>query len=140
MVPHPSPNMGGSGFTTCLMALSPPPDEGGLQCRHISCGSRPASRCGRALASPRVLWNRARLPTGEGSGVSMCPTVSNPPPGAGGLWRHHVSHSSWCAMDHKQKGLSRSTYLVGTTCLRGLPAHSQGTWHQAHHDLARHME
>jgi hypothetical protein len=34
----------------------PPPDRGGLWCRHMSRGSRPISRCRRALASPCATW------------------------------------------------------------------------------------
>jgi hypothetical protein len=60
----------GSGVATCLMALGPPPAQGGsgvaawprhqdhrsagLRYRHVSCGSRPASWCGRALEPPRA--------------------------------------------------------------------------------------
>jgi hypothetical protein len=52
------------------------------------------SRCWRALASPRAQWHRARHPTGKSSGVTMCPTASDPSPGAGGLCRHHVPHAT----------------------------------------------
>jgi hypothetical protein len=34
--------------------------------------------------------HRARHPAGKGSGVTTCPAAPNPPPGAEGLWRHHV--------------------------------------------------
>jgi hypothetical protein len=44
--------------------------------------------------SPHVLWHRACLLLREGSGVATCPTVLDPPPGVGGLWRHHVSHGT----------------------------------------------
>jgi hypothetical protein len=75
----------GCGITTCPMALAPHPSEGGLRCHHMFCGSRPAFRCGRALASLCVPWHWACLPAGEGSGVTTCPAVLKPPPGAGGL-------------------------------------------------------
>jgi hypothetical protein len=61
----------------------------------------------------RVLWHQARLPTGEGSGVATCPVVLNPPPGAGGLWHHHVPHGSRRAMGYKQKGNTQPVYLLG---------------------------
>jgi hypothetical protein len=66
------PTGNGFGVATCLVALDPPPSARGLwrhhvwpgrppgkewlPCRHVSHGSRPASRCGRALASPRAPW------------------------------------------------------------------------------------
>jgi hypothetical protein len=34
--------------------------------------------CGRALASPRAPWHRARHPTGKGSGVATCPVTLDP--------------------------------------------------------------
>jgi hypothetical protein len=64
----------GSGVTTCPMApdsplsarglwhhhvprtTSPPLDREELRCRHVSYGSRPTSRCGRAPASPHAPW------------------------------------------------------------------------------------
>jgi hypothetical protein len=93
----------GSGVTTCPTVPDPPPGVGrlwhhhmsrapalppgrrGLQCRHVSCGSRPTSQCGRAFPSPRVPWHQARPSAGEGSGVATSPTVPDPPPGARGL-------------------------------------------------------
>jgi hypothetical protein len=61
-----------SGATTCLMAPHPPPaQEGpgvatrlrhqehhptGFRYHHVSCGSRPASWCGRAPEPPRAQW------------------------------------------------------------------------------------
>jgi hypothetical protein len=62
----------------------------------MSHGSRPASWCGRALASWRVPWHQVSLPIGEGSDVTMCHTVSDPPPSAEGLWRRHLPHDSVC--------------------------------------------
>jgi hypothetical protein len=90
-VPDPAPGTGGSGFVRCPVAPSPSPGERGLRCRHVSRSSRPASRCGRALASPHVPWNRARLPTGEASVVATCPAVPDPSLDAGGLWCCHMS-------------------------------------------------
>jgi hypothetical protein len=75
----------GFGVATCPVTPGPPLGEGGLQCRHESHGSRPASRCGRALASWRVPWHWASFSTGEGFGVVTCPAVPDLPPGAGGL-------------------------------------------------------
>jgi hypothetical protein len=46
----------GSGVATCPVPLGPPPDREGLRCHHVSCGPRPASWCGRAMASPRAPW------------------------------------------------------------------------------------
>jgi hypothetical protein len=40
----------------CPVALGSPPGRGGLRCHHMSRGSRPASRCRRALESPRATW------------------------------------------------------------------------------------
>jgi hypothetical protein len=110
-IPHPARER--SGITTCPVTSDPLPDAGGLRCRHLSRGSRPASLCRRALASWRVPWHRARLSAGEGSGVATCPTVSDPPPDAGGLWRRHVAHGSRRAMGHKQKGNTQPVYLLG---------------------------
>jgi hypothetical protein len=88
------------------------PGRGGLRCRRVSPQLQTRSRCQRALASPRAPWHRARHPSGEGFGVSTCPTAPNsplstegsgvttypvaptPPPGWRGLQRHHVSHGS----------------------------------------------
>jgi hypothetical protein len=103
----------GSGVATCPMTLGPPPGEGGLWCRHASRGSRHASQCRKTLASWRVPWHRARLLTGEDSGVTMCPMISDPPPSAGGLWRRHMPHGSRWAMGHKQKGNTQPVYLLG---------------------------
>jgi hypothetical protein len=76
----------GSGVTTCPTALDPPPGaEGlwrshvrpgpppsreGLRCHHMSRSSRPASRYGRALASPRAPWLSAS---------EACPCVPKAP-------------------------------------------------------------
>jgi hypothetical protein len=60
----------------------------------MSHSSRPASRCGKALASPHVSWHQSCLPAGEGSGVAMCHVVLDPPPSAGGLSLRHVSHGT----------------------------------------------
>jgi hypothetical protein len=60
----------------------------------VSRDSRPASRCGRALTSPRAPGNWACHPVGKGSRVATCPTAPDPPPGAGGLWRRHVPRGS----------------------------------------------
>jgi hypothetical protein len=49
----------GSSIATCPMALGPPPGKDELRCCHVSCGSRPASRCRRAQASPRAPWPSA---------------------------------------------------------------------------------
>jgi hypothetical protein len=46
----------GSDVATCAVASCPPPSREGLRCHHMSCGSRPASRCGRALVSPHAIW------------------------------------------------------------------------------------
>jgi hypothetical protein len=99
--PHPAQE--GSSVPTCPVTSGPPPDEGRLRCHHVSHGSGPASRCGRALVSWHVSWHRARLLAGEGSNVATCPMILDPPPGAGGLWRRHVSHGSRRAMGHKKK-------------------------------------
>jgi hypothetical protein len=96
----------GTSVATCPMEPGPPPDKGGLCCRHVSRGSRPVSRCRRTLVLPHVLWHRARLPAGEGSGIAMCPAVSDLPPSTGGLWHRHVPHGFQRAMGDKQKGLS----------------------------------
>jgi hypothetical protein len=45
-----------SGVVMCPMALGLLPGREELRCHHMSCGSRPTSRCGRALASPRAPW------------------------------------------------------------------------------------
>jgi hypothetical protein len=118
----------GSGVTMCPVTSGSPPSEGGLQCHHVSCGSRPASQCGRALASWHVPWHRASLPTRECSGVTMCPTVLDPPAGAEGLWRRHVPHDSRHAMGHKQMGNTQPVYLLGWAHLpprhaRAFPRH-----------------
>jgi hypothetical protein len=122
----------GSGIAMCPAAPDPPPGAGGLWCRHVtpglppgreglqchhmSYGSRSASRCGRALASPRatepatqqgralvlprVPWLQTRLPVWEGSGVVTCPVPPGPPPRREGLRCRHMSYSSrpssWC--------------------------------------------
>jgi hypothetical protein len=70
----------------------------------------------------------AHLPVGEGSGVTMCPTVLDPSVGVGGLWHRHVPHSSQCAMGHKQKGNTQPVYLLGWAHLpsrhaRAFPRH-----------------
>jgi hypothetical protein len=70
--------------------------------------------------SPRF---QTHLPVREGSGIATCLMALSV------LW-------ATC----KRKLLSRSTYLAGLTCLRGVPVHSQDTGHRAHHDLARHAE
>jgi hypothetical protein len=90
--PHPAQE--GSGIAMCPMAPGPPPCEGGLWCCHVSNGSRPTFWCRRALVLPCVLWHWARLPTGEGSSVAMCPTVPDLPPSTGGLWYRHVSRGT----------------------------------------------
>jgi hypothetical protein len=46
----------GSGIAMCPMPPGPPPEREGLRCHHVSCGPRLASRCRRALASPRAPW------------------------------------------------------------------------------------
>jgi hypothetical protein len=103
--------------------------EGGLRCRHVSRSSKPASWCRRrALASPRVPWNRARQERAlmsphvpqfqthsrsrRGSGVVMCPVALGPPPDRGGLWCPHVSHGSRPASwSGRALTLSRVTWL-----------------------------
>jgi hypothetical protein len=67
------------------------PGRGGLRCRRMSPQLQTRSRCQRALASPRAPWHRARHPSGEGSGVSTCPTAPNSPPG---LRCHHVPYGT----------------------------------------------
>jgi hypothetical protein len=47
----------GSGVAMCVVAPGPPPGRGGLWCHHVSRGSRPVSRCGRALTSPHATWH-----------------------------------------------------------------------------------
>jgi hypothetical protein len=63
--PDLSPAREGSDVTTCLRHQDHRPT--GLQYHHMSCGSRPASRCGRALEPPRALWPSA---------PEACPCVS----------------------------------------------------------------
>jgi hypothetical protein len=41
-----------------------------------------------------AICRRAHHPVGKGSSVVMCHAVPDPPPGVGGLWRHHVPHGS----------------------------------------------
>jgi hypothetical protein len=50
------PAQEGSDITMCPMATGLPLGEGGLWCRHVSHGSRPASRHGRAPTSPSTTW------------------------------------------------------------------------------------
>jgi hypothetical protein len=94
----------GSGVSMCPMAPGPPLGEGGLWCHHVSRGSRPASWCRRALASPRFPWHQACLSAGEGFGVTMCPSILDPPPGVRGLWHRHVSRSTRPACDRTTSG------------------------------------
>jgi hypothetical protein len=86
--PGPLPVSESFGIAMCPITLSTPFDMEGLRCRHVSRGSKPASRYGRALASPRatkpatqqgrapvlprVSWLQTRLPMWEGSGVATC--------------------------------------------------------------------
>jgi hypothetical protein len=84
----------GSGVAPCPVALGPPLDREGFRCRHVSCSSRPASRCRRALTSPRAPWHHAHHPAGKGSGVTTCPAALDPPPGVGGLWCCHMPSGS----------------------------------------------
>jgi hypothetical protein len=113
---------------------TPPPGMGGLWRHHMSHGTRPrlpawvgsgvtacpmapdpATRHGRALASPRVSWHQTpppdpgglwrhhvshgtkpHLPAREGSGVTMCLMATYPTSRHGGLWRRHVPRlSTW---------------------------------------------
>jgi hypothetical protein len=60
------------------MAPNSTPGREGLWCHQVSCGSRPAFRCGRAQASPRVPWHQARHPAGMVFGIAMCPHGSGP--------------------------------------------------------------
>jgi hypothetical protein len=53
----PSSALKGFGIATCPRHQNHHPT--GLQYRHVSCGSGPASRCGRALEPPRALWPSA---------------------------------------------------------------------------------
>jgi hypothetical protein len=46
----------GSSVATCPVPLGLPPGRERLRCHHTSYGSRPASQCGRALASPCAPW------------------------------------------------------------------------------------
>jgi hypothetical protein len=97
----------GSGITACLLA----PD--------------PASRPGRALASPRVSWHQTpppgtgglwrhhvshvnipHLSTREGSGITMRPMAPSPPPREGGLWCCHVPHGSSPPSQHGRAPVS----------------------------------
>jgi hypothetical protein len=80
----------GSGVATCPLPPGPPPSREGLRCHHMSCGSRPTSRCRKALASPHAPWHQARHPARMSFGVATCPAALDPPPGAGGPRRHHV--------------------------------------------------
>jgi hypothetical protein len=114
----------GSGVATCPMTLDPPPGEGGLWCHHASRGSRHASQCRKTLASWHVPWHKARLLTGEGSGVTTCPMIPDPPPSVGGLWRRHMALGGLWATS-KREILNRSTYSIGPTYLRGVPLHSR---------------
>jgi hypothetical protein len=66
------PTEEGFRVTICLVAPGPPPAQGGfgiaawprhqdhrpigLRYRHVSCGSRPTSWCGRAPEPPRAQW------------------------------------------------------------------------------------
>jgi hypothetical protein len=65
------------------------------------------------LESWRVTWHWTYLLAWEGSGVTTCPVVPNPPPDVGGLWRRHVAHGSRRAMGHKQKRNTKPVYLLG---------------------------
>jgi hypothetical protein len=62
----------------------------GLRCRHVSHGTEHATCQERALASPHAPWHRARHPSGEGSGVVMCPVAHSSPPIRRGLRCRHV--------------------------------------------------
>jgi hypothetical protein len=50
------PLPGREGLQRHHVLSGPPPSREGLHRHHVSCDSRPASRCGRILASPRVPW------------------------------------------------------------------------------------
>jgi hypothetical protein len=52
----PGPLPGREGLQRHHVLSGPPPSREGLHRHHVSCDSRPASRCGRILASPRVPW------------------------------------------------------------------------------------
>jgi hypothetical protein len=83
--------------TPCTRLKSSPttpdsaPGREGLWCHRVAPQLQTCSWCQRALASPCAPWHGARHPTGKGSTVVMCPAALAPSPGAGGLWRHHVS-------------------------------------------------
>jgi hypothetical protein len=70
----------GPGVATCPAASDPPLGEGGLWCRHVSHGSRPISRHGRALSSPRATWLSACYGSqGKGKYSVGLLTRSDPP-------------------------------------------------------------
>jgi hypothetical protein len=92
------------------------------------------TRCRRALASPRAPWHRACHPTGKGSGIATCPVAPDPPPGEGGLWRHHVLPGTppdrevlWC--HHASRGsrpTSRCGRALASPCSTGPPPGREG--------------
>jgi hypothetical protein len=79
-----------SSIATCSVAPGMPPDREGLRCHHASCGSRPTTRCGKALASRCAPCHWACHPTGKGPGVATCPVAPDPPPSVGGLCHCHI--------------------------------------------------
>jgi hypothetical protein len=110
VTPDPLPVPESSGITMYSVAPGTPPDKEWLRCRHVSCGSRPASRCGRALASPRVTRPATRqgrapvlpcvprlqthLPVWKSSGVATCPMPPGLPPDRKALRCRHMSCGS----------------------------------------------
>jgi hypothetical protein len=65
-------------FKSSPLASDTAPDKKGLQCHCISPRLQTHSWCGRALASPRASWHRARHLTGKGFGVTTCPAAPHP--------------------------------------------------------------
>jgi hypothetical protein len=101
---HPVGKGFGVAACPCGSRLAPGAEE--LWHRHVPRGTGHATRQGRASVLPRVsrlqthlsvregsdvaMCHRAHHPTGKDSGVATCPVAQDPPPHAGGFWRHHV--------------------------------------------------
>jgi hypothetical protein len=66
------------------------PSRKGLQYHRMSPWLQTRSWCQRSLTPPRAPWHQARRQVGKGSSVTTCRMALDPPPGAGGLWCHHV--------------------------------------------------
>jgi hypothetical protein len=91
----------------CHAVLDPLPSAGGLWRRGVSHGIGPTSRQGSALVSSCVPRFQTRLLVREGSSIATY---------------HMALDVLWATS--KKEILSRSTYSVGPTYLRGMPVHS----------------